>query len=143
MRLRHGDSRVHKILLITHDIYKSFDANPSLEVRGLFLNMSKAFDRAWHECLLFKLKRLNLSGKYYGTINSFLRNRPPKSSPEWSVVQVVFYQSRVPSGINFRYIVFLVYINDLPNELLSNPKLFADDASIPLLRNVVKWLDTL
>ena len=39
-------------------------------------------------------------------------------------------QSSGPSGISFRPIVFLVYINDLPNGLLSNPKLFAYDTSI-------------
>ena len=50
-------------------------ANPSFEVRGIFLNMSKVFDRVWHEGLLFNLKRLGLSGKYYGLINSFLTNR--------------------------------------------------------------------
>ena len=70
-----GYSCVHQLLSITFDIYKSFDANPSLEVRGIFLNMSKAFNRAWHEGLLFKLKRLGLFGKYYRLINSFLSNR--------------------------------------------------------------------
>ena len=78
MRLRPGDSCVHKILLITCDIYKSFDANPSLEVRGLFLDISKASDRVWHKCLLFKLKCLDLSGKYYGTINSFFKKQAIK-----------------------------------------------------------------
>ena len=62
---RPGDSCVQQLLSITNDIYKSFDANPSLEVRGIFLYMSKAFDRVWHEGLLFKLKGLGLSGKYY------------------------------------------------------------------------------
>ena len=76
--VRPGDSCVHQLFSISYDIYKSLDANPSLEVRGVFLDMSKAFDRVWHECLLFKLKRLGLSGKYYGLINSFLR----KSSPQ-------------------------------------------------------------
>ena len=56
-----GDSCVHQLLSITYDIYKSFDANPWFEVRGIFLDMSKAFDRVWHEGLLFKLKRLGLS----------------------------------------------------------------------------------
>ena len=44
-RFRPGDSCVHQLISITYDIYKSFDANPSLEVRGIFLDMSKAFDR--------------------------------------------------------------------------------------------------
>ena len=42
---RSGDSCVHQLLSITHEIYKSFDANPSLEVRGVFLDISKVFDR--------------------------------------------------------------------------------------------------
>ena len=40
-----GDSYVHhQFISITHEMYASFDANPSLEVRGVFLNISKAFD---------------------------------------------------------------------------------------------------
>ena len=42
---RPGDSCVHQLLSITHEIYKAFDANPSLDVRGVFLDLSKTFDR--------------------------------------------------------------------------------------------------
>ena len=38
------------------NIYRAFDANPSLEVQGAFLDLSKAFDKVWHEDLLYKLK---------------------------------------------------------------------------------------
>ena len=72
---RSGVSCVDQLLSITYDIYKPFDVNPSLEVRDIFLDMSKAFNRVWHEGLLFKFKRLGLSGKYYGLIKSFLRNK--------------------------------------------------------------------
>ena len=37
-----GDSCIHQLISITHEIYASFDANPSLEVRGVFLDISKA-----------------------------------------------------------------------------------------------------
>ena len=63
---RPGRSCIHQLLSITYDIYKSFDANPLLEVRGIFLDMSKTFYRVWHEDLLFKLKRLGLSGVTQG-----------------------------------------------------------------------------
>ena len=44
-----GDSCKHQLPWITHEIYKAFDENPSLELRGVFLNLSEAFDRVWHE----------------------------------------------------------------------------------------------
>ena len=65
---RSCDSCVHQLLSITHEIYKSFDANPSLELRGVFLDISKAFDRVWHDGLLYKLKLLGICGRYYNLI---------------------------------------------------------------------------
>ena len=46
------DSCVNQLISITHDIYKAFDANPLLEVRGLSLDFSKAFDKVWRDGLL-------------------------------------------------------------------------------------------
>ena len=51
---RKGDPCISQLLEISHEIYSSFDAYPSLETRGIFLDISKAFDRVWHEGLLFK-----------------------------------------------------------------------------------------
>ena len=42
---RSGDSCVSQLISITHEIYKAFDGNPSLETRGIFLDISKAFDK--------------------------------------------------------------------------------------------------
>ena len=49
------------ILSITHEIYDSFDER--FEVRGVFLNISKAFDKVWHGSLIFKLPRNGILGK--------------------------------------------------------------------------------
>ena len=117
-------------LSIIYDIYKSFDAYPSIEVRDISLDMSKASDTVRHEILLFNLKHLGLSGNNYGIKKSFLRNRHQRvvlngQSSKWSSVKAV-----VPQGSILGPLLFLVYINDLPNGLLSNPKLFANDTSI-------------
>ena len=48
-----GDSCVHQLLLITYEIYKSFDVNHLPEVRGVFLDIYKAFGRVWHDNLFF------------------------------------------------------------------------------------------
>ena len=51
---------------------KNFDACPSLETRGVFLDISKALDRVWHEGLLFKLKSYGITGPLLTLIKSFL-----------------------------------------------------------------------
>ena len=50
---RPNDSCESQLLSIVHDIYSSFDCHASLEVRGIFLDISKAFDRVCHEGLLY------------------------------------------------------------------------------------------
>ena len=50
---------INQLLCITHDIYQSLD--DGLETRGVFLDISKAFDKVWHKDLLFKLKQNDLS----------------------------------------------------------------------------------
>ena len=53
---------VAQLLSITHEIYKSFDCNPPADTRGIFLNISEAFDKVWHEGLIFKLKTYGIDG---------------------------------------------------------------------------------
>ena len=55
-----GDSCVSQLLSIVHEIQSSFDS--SLEVRAVFLDISKAFDKVWHPGLLFKLKSYGIEG---------------------------------------------------------------------------------
>ena len=52
------DSYENQLLSIVHDIYANFNQNPTLEMRANFLDISKAFDKVWHEGLLFKLERI-------------------------------------------------------------------------------------
>ena len=52
-----GDSCLHQLLAITHDIFSSFDCNSILETRGVFLDISKAFYRVWQGGLLFKFNK--------------------------------------------------------------------------------------
>ena len=58
-----GDSCVSRLLSITPTIHKNFDANPSLDTKGIFLDMSKAFDKVWHEGLIYKLRSHGVQSK--------------------------------------------------------------------------------
>ena len=62
---RPSDSCINQLLPITHEIFESFDCNPSPEVRPVFLDISKSFDKVWHKGLLYKLKSMGISGELY------------------------------------------------------------------------------
>ena len=51
-----GDSCIFQLLSIVHEINSSLDCNTTIDNRGVFLGISKAFDKVWHEGLLFKLE---------------------------------------------------------------------------------------
>ena len=72
---RPNDSCINQLISITHNIYRAFNANPSLEVRGVFLDLSKAFDKVWHEGHLYKIKNDGINGNALQLVESFLHNR--------------------------------------------------------------------
>ena len=59
-------------LLQVHN--ENFDCG--LEVRSIYLDMSKAFDKVWHEGLIFKLKQNGIEGKLLNLFESYLTNCP-------------------------------------------------------------------
>ena len=67
-----SDSCINQLIAITHEIFEAFDCNPPLEVRSVFLDISKAFDKVWHEGLLFKIKSMGISGKLYNLLENYL-----------------------------------------------------------------------
>ena len=72
---RQSDSCINQLLAITHEIFEAFDCNPTLEVRSVFLDISKAFDKVWHEGLLFKLRSMGISGELYNLLGNYLSDR--------------------------------------------------------------------
>ena len=117
-------------MAITHEIFRSFDSCPSTETRGIFLDISKAFDRVWHEGLLFKLKSYGIKGPLLELIKDFLSNRLQRvvlngQTSSWKAVL-----AGVPQGSILGPLFFLIFINDLPNNVESIIKIFADDTSL-------------
>ena len=68
-----GDSCINQLLSITHEIHQSFD--DGFDVRSVFLDISKAFDKVWHDGLIFKLKQNGISSNLLNLLLNFLRNR--------------------------------------------------------------------
>ena len=104
-----GESCVHQLISIVHDIYNPFDANPSLEVRGVFLDISKAFDRAWHEGLLYKLTCMGIDGSFLELVESFLSNRYQRvvlngQASSWAGVKADVLQGLTLDPLFFSYL---------------------------------------
>ena len=125
-----GDSCLHQLTAITNNISTAFDANLSLEVCGIFLDLSKAFDRVWHKGLIHKLKNIRIDGNLLNLIKSVLHSR-------YQIVVLSGHSSKsqnvnagVPQGSVLGPLFSLIYINNLPQGLLSDVKLFADDNSL-------------
>ena len=72
---RPGDSTTNQLLLLIDEIHQAFENRNSLEVRAVFLDISKAFDKVWHDGLIFKLKQNGISGSLLKLFENFLHDR--------------------------------------------------------------------
>ena len=113
---RSSQSTVDLLTIVSDRIARAFDRSGS--TRAVAFDISKAFDRVWHASLLQKLKSYGISDQIFGLISFFLSNRwlqvvlDGKSSQEYSV------NTGVPQGSILGPSFFLLYINDLPDNVI-------------------------
>ena len=126
-----GDSTVNQLIDIYNTFCKALDEGR--EVRAIFCDISKAFDRVWHKGLLFKLKSAGVSGSLFTWFSDHLTDRKqrvvlPGVSSSWTSVK-----AGVPQGSILGPLLFLLYINDIVVEINSSIRLFADDTSLYII----------
>ena len=98
----------------------------------ILLDFSKTFDKVAHEKLISKLHFYRIRGKTLSWVKDFLDSRSQAVVLNGVKSDKIAVSSGVPQGSVLGPILFLAYINDLPDQVKSRVRLFADDTAIYL-----------
>ena len=125
---RAGDSCINQLISINHEIYESLDDD--YEVPRVFLDISKPFDKVWHPGLHYKLRQNSISDEILNALTDFLNKKTQRVKLNGKYCSWAKVEAEVSQGSVLGPLLFLIYINDLSENLASNPKSFADDTSL-------------
>jgi hypothetical protein len=119
-----------QLIGLIDDLSKGLDGNTQID--AILLDFSKAFDKVHHISLLKKLKYFGISGPLHQWIQDFLIGREQTVIVNGSKSTSITVNSGVPQGTVLGPLLFLIYINDLPNCINPGTKvrLFADDCIV-------------
>ena len=113
---RPGDSAIYQFISITSTIYETFEKYD--ETRALFLDISKAFDKVWHDGLILKLKCNGISGSLLDFFQNYLQNRYQRVVLNGTVSDWRCINAGVPQGSVLGPLLFLVYVSDLTDNII-------------------------
>ena len=129
---QHGFRKHHSCLtnlLLTLDDWTAA-SDRGISTHACYLDMSKAFDRVNHNILLQKLKQHGVTGQLLSWLQNYLTDRVAQVRVDGALSSPFLATSGVPQGSVLGPILFLIYVNDIPNLIHSKIALFADDIKI-------------
>ena len=151
-----GKSTTTQLLEVYNSISEVIDQRGQVDT--LFLDLSKAFDTVSHPHLVLKLQNLGLNGRLLEWFKDYLHNRKQQTCVNGELSSRADVTSGVPQGSILGPLLFLIYINDMPDVIHGTSKiaLYADDSKIynsinsdqdcinlqEQLENLVKWSET-
>ena len=101
------------------------------EIRVVFLDITRAFDRVWHAGLLHKLRFAGVRGALLDWLEDYLRGRFQRVCINGMFSEWVEILAGVPQGSVLGPLLFLIFINDLAHVIShTNIRLFADDTCL-------------
>ena len=103
----------YQFLSILNEIYKFFDYNPPKDSRSIFLDLSQAFDREWHDGVIYKIKHIGITDNSVKLIESFLGNKFQQGVLNGQLSSWTPVCGGVPQGSILGPLFSLIYVNDL------------------------------
>ena len=113
-----------------HDLVSNLDPAVSCghrQTHVIVMDFAKAFDMVRHKRLLYKLDFYGIRGSRHKWIDLWLSDRSQKVVLYGRASDPVLVLSGVPQGSVLGQVLFLIFINDLPDNIRSSVRLFADD----------------
>ena len=95
-----------------------------------YIDISKAFGRVWHKGLLFKLKEHGIGDNLLTWLTSYLNNRKQKVVIQASESSLLPLKAGVLQGSVLGPLLFIIYVNDITQSLLSLTRIYEDDSSL-------------
>ena len=129
--LIHASQDLDQVTLASINSFLLINAfDKGLEVRGLLLNISKAFDKVWNDSLIFKLRQNGIRGDIINILREILLNGKQSVVLNCHYSSWADFRTGVSQGSILGPLLFLIHIKDLSDGLKSKCKLFADDTSL-------------